>query len=123
MDIEHFIGIEKLLNIYLIPDIVKIIFKYLDLKFERIIDSHIKSQRKLINIISFELKNEFDLEYHIEFELFNIIEHLERWEHPDFVEVEYTYPLFDFQTHIKYNNFVWEIEGDLEPEHHFEFED
>lgn len=116
MDIEIFIGIEKILNKYLFRELIKIIYNYLDLSFDKIIDNHILAENKLIKLISFELREEFDLEYNIEFEIFNIIDHLEYIYHPEFIELNYNYsPFIDFQFSIKYNNFLWEIKGDIEP--------
>ena len=110
MDIEHFISIEQLLSKYLIFDIIKIIIEYLNISFENIINNHIKSQNKLINIISLELKAEFEIEDHIEFEIFNICDHLPRWEHPIFIDITFDYcPKIDLPINISYKNYLWEI--------------
>ena len=68
MDIENFIEIEQILNKHLKRDINKITFKHLDISFDKIINDHIKASVKLSKIISFELKEYFDIEYNIELE-------------------------------------------------------
>ena len=122
MDIEHIIGIEKILNNYLFHDLINIILKYLGISFDKIINNHIKAEKKLSKLLSFELRVEFDIDYNIEFEVFNIIDHLDYIYHPDFIELNYNHsPHIDHQFSIIYNNFVWEINGDLEPNYYNDY--
>ena len=61
-------------------------------------------------LISLKLKTEFEIEEYIEIEIFNICDHLPRWEHPTFIDITFDhYPQIDFQINIKYNNHLWEI--------------
>ena len=118
MEIEILIGTEELLNLYLIPDIANIVLQFLNFNniYNQNIDRHITLNNRLSRIVSLELEREFDIRYHIEYELFNILDHCEHWEHPTFIEIVYNYsPQIDIQFEILYNNWVWEVSGNIEP--------
>lgn len=119
MDIEVFIGIEDLLNLYLYPEIINIILSFLDFenRYNSTIDNNILAERKISKFIANDLRIQFDIEYHIEYILNNILEHCERWQHPKFIDIKYNKTnKIDFQFEITYSNWVWEIVGNIEPD-------
>ena len=118
MDIEIFIGIEKLLRLYINIDIVNIILQFLDFenKYNQLIDKHIINHNKISKEISIEIKQSYHIIDNIETELFYILDHLDHWYHPIVIDRIYNYsPQIDFQFKVHYENWVWEIDGDIDP--------
>ena len=117
MDIEGYIEIEEQLNNYFIPEITNIIILFLGISYEQIIQRHITIYNQLSRSISFSLREAFDIDYHIEFEVFNMVDHLESWECPDFIYVIYNLsPQLDVKFEIIYHSFVWGMLGGPEPD-------
>ena len=122
MDIEHYVEIEQSLKNYLNLDIISIIFEYLNLNYNQLQENHIRHNKELSLIVSFQLREQFHIEDHIEFETFSIIDNLERCYHPLFIKYHYNYcPLIDIYFDINFDNFIWEILNLPEPEQDIDY--
>ena len=117
MDIEHYIEIEQSLQDILNVDIISIIFEYLHLNYNCLQNNHIRHNRDLSILTTIHLREQFHIDYHIEFEIFLIVDHLEHWEYPTFVSQHYNCCSFiDIYFDINYHNYLWELLEVPEPE-------
>ena len=116
MDLEIFYQIEKELNKFLILDIIDIIFKYLNINYNQIINKYIERERDIRFYLEAQIKIEFEIEEHIEEEIYILVDHLPYNLQPRFVDIIFNQsPQIDFCFEIRIQNHVWEILGDYEP--------
>ena len=99
MDIEHIICIDYILrDSKIIPDIEKIINKYLGLSggYDQIIEDHMFHHQVASQLLSIKLNKEFHILDHIKTELYYIVNNLPQEHHPEFIDITYTQELSRF---------------------------